>query len=52
MRIGFFLPQTDRAAQADLGAIRALVQGAEALGYDHLQMAEHVLGANSGSRPG
>ena len=52
MRIGFSFHQGKRAAKADLGAIRTLVQAAESLGYDHLRTAEHVLGANSASRPG
>ena len=52
MRIGFIFHHGGRAAQADLGAVRTLVQAAESLGYEHLRTAEHVLGANSASRPG
>ena len=52
MRIGASFPQGEGAIGTDVGAIRDLVQAMEDLGYDHLLMLEHVLGANPASRPG
>ena len=50
MKVGVTLPQTEMSA--DPGAIREYVQTVEALGFDHIMSLDHVLGANSGSRPG
>jgi probable F420-dependent oxidoreductase len=36
----------------DPGAIREYAEAAESLGYSHLRMGDHVLGANAASRPG
>ena len=50
LRIGVTFPQIEIGA--DPVAIRDYAQAAEALGYDHLLAYDHVLGANSASRPG
>ena len=50
MRIGVTLPQTEMGT--DPIAIRDYAQAVESLGYDHIQSLDHVLGANSASRPG
>ena len=52
MRIGFSFPQSDGVIGADLGGVRSLVEAAESLGYEHLNIVDHVLGANAASRPG
>ena len=49
MRIGVTFPQIEIGT--DPVAIRDYAQAAEALGYDHLLAYDHVLGANSASRP-
>ena len=49
MKIGVVFPQIEIGA--DPAAVRDFAQAAEDLGYDHLAIFEHVLGANSGSRP-
>lgn len=51
MRYGFILHQRDPEIMGDVGSIRALVESADSNGYDHVRTAEHVLGANSASRP-
>lgn len=50
MRIGVVFPQTEIGA--DAGAVRDYAQTAEALGYDHISVFDHVIGANPASRPG
>lgn len=50
MKIGIMYPQTE--IPADAGAIREFVQAIEAMGFTHLLAIEHVLGANTASRPG
>ena len=44
MRIGAVFPQIELAH--DAGAARAYAQGAEALGFDHILIFDHVLGGN------
>ncbi len=44
MEIGVIFPQTE--IEADPGAIRDFAQAAEDLGYDHIFIADHVLGAD------
>ncbi len=50
MRLGVLFPQTEIGT--DPHVIRDFAQAVEALGYDHLVAYEHVLGANTASRPG
>ena len=45
MKIGAIFPQTEIGS--DPGAIREYAQAAEELGYSHLFIADHVLGASS-----
>jgi probable F420-dependent oxidoreductase len=45
MQIGAIFPQTELSA--DPGAIRGFVQAVEAMGYAHLFVADHVLGADT-----
>jgi probable F420-dependent oxidoreductase len=49
MQVGVVFPQLEIGA--DPIAIRDYVQAIEALGYDHLVTAEHVLGADKTDRP-
>lgn len=49
-RLGVVFPQTEIGT--DPGAIRALAQAAEALGYDHLLAYDHVLGVDATGREG
>ena len=49
MRIGVVYPQTEYSS--DPGAIRAFAQTAETLGFSHILIYDHVLGA-SPDRPG
>jgi probable F420-dependent oxidoreductase len=44
MKIGAIFPQTE--CGTDVGAIGEYVRGVEAMGYDHLFVADHVLGAD------
>jgi probable F420-dependent oxidoreductase len=44
MRIGVVLPQTELGG--DVRELRAYATGAEALGYEHVMMYDHVLGAD------
>ena len=44
MEIGVIFPQTE--IEVDPGAIRDFAQAAEDLGYDHIFIADHVLGAD------
>ena len=50
MRLGVVFPQNEIGA--DPGVVREYAQAAESLGYDHLLVYDHVLGANPASRPG
>ena len=50
MRVGVTLPQTEMGP--DPIAIRDYVQAVEQLGYHHINSLDHVLGANTESRPG
>src|SRR5215475_7588104 len=50
MRIGVVFPQTEIGS--DPGAVREYAQAAEELGYSHILAYDHVLGANTASRPG
>ena len=49
MRYGVIFPQTEIGP--DPGAVRAFAQAAEDLGYDHLVVYDHVLGADTTNRP-
>ena len=49
MKIGVVFPQTEIGADPDMVAKFATT--AESLGYDHLIAYDHVLGANTASRP-
>src|SRR5262245_17592762 len=44
MQIGVVFPQTEMGG--DAGAVRAYVEGVEALGYAHLLAYDHVIGAD------
>lgn len=48
MRVGVVFPQIELGG--DPGAARAFAQAAEGLGYDHLLMYDHVLGAEHAGR--
>ena len=50
MRLGVVFPQTEIGA--DPVAVRDYAQAAESLGYHHLLVYDHVLGANAASRQG
>jgi probable F420-dependent oxidoreductase len=50
MRIGVVFPQN--ALSTDPGAVRAFGQGVEELGYRHVRIADHVLGADPAVHPG
>ena len=50
MRLGVVFPQTEIGT--DPGTIRDFAQAAEVLGYDHILVYDHVVGANPASRPG
>jgi probable F420-dependent oxidoreductase len=49
MRLGVHLPQTEIGD--DPGAIRAFAQAVESIGFSHLMLCDHVLGADR-NRPG
>lgn len=49
MKIGVTMPHCDLGP--DLGALRAFAQAAEDLGYCHLVLGDHVLGADLSVRP-
>ena len=44
MKVGVIFPQTE--CGADVGAIAEFVRAVEAMGFDHLFVADHVLGAD------
>jgi probable F420-dependent oxidoreductase len=50
MRLGVVFPQTEIGT--DPGAIREFAQAVEGLGYHHLLIYDHVLGADPTNRPG
>ncbi|HLI51893.1 MAG TPA: LLM class F420-dependent oxidoreductase [Thermomicrobiaceae bacterium] len=50
MRVGVVFPQTEIGT--DLAVIRDYVQTAEGLGYTHILIFDHVLGADTKNRPG
>jgi len=50
MKLGVIFPQTEIGR--DPGAIREYAQAAEASGYNHLAVYDHVLGADASKRPG
>jgi probable F420-dependent oxidoreductase len=50
MKLGAVFPQTDIGD--DAGAVREWTLGVEALGFDHVDAYDHVIGANTASRPG
>jgi probable F420-dependent oxidoreductase len=49
MKLGVVFPQTE--ITADVGAVKAYAQAAEAAGFDHLLVYDHVLGAGLANRP-
>ena len=49
MQIGVVFPQTEIGE--DPGAVRAYAEAVEDLGYAHLVAYDHVLGADTASRP-
>jgi len=49
MKIGVVFPQIEIGS--DPAVVRDYAQAAESLGYDHLLIYDHVLGANTASRP-
>jgi alkanesulfonate monooxygenase SsuD/methylene tetrahydromethanopterin reductase-like flavin-dependent oxidoreductase (luciferase family) len=49
MQLGVIFPQTEIGT--DPKAIRDFVQAAEDLGYDHLIVFDHVLGADTAHYP-
>lgn len=49
MKIGVVFPQIEIGT--DPAVVRDYAQAAESLGYDHLLIYDHVLGANTASRP-
>jgi probable F420-dependent oxidoreductase len=50
MRVGVVFPQTEIGA--DAGGVKAFAQTTEDLGFKHILAYDHVIGANTGSRPG
>ena len=50
MKLGVVFPQIEMGA--DPGAVRAYGQAVEQIGYHHILAYEHVVGANTASRPG
>jgi probable F420-dependent oxidoreductase len=50
LKLGVIFPQTEIGA--DPMAVRDYAQAAESLGYHHVLVYDHVLGANAASRPG
>ena len=50
MRLGAIFPQTEIGA--DPAAVRDFAQAAEGLGYEHLLVFDHVLGADASKRDG
>ena len=50
MRIGVVFPQSELGG--DAGAVRAYAQGAEELGFTHVMVFDHVVGADPAAHPG
>src|SRR5215467_15385736 len=50
MQLGVIFPQTEIGA--DPTAVRDFVQAAEGMGYEHLAIFDHVLGADVAHHPG
>ena len=50
MQLGVIFPQTEIGA--DPAGVRDFAQAAESLGYTHLEVFDHVLGADASKRPG
>jgi probable F420-dependent oxidoreductase len=50
MRIGVIFPQTEIGA--DASGVRAYAQAVQQLGYQHVMIYDHVLGADASVRPG
>ena len=50
MQLGVIFPQTEIGA--DPAGVRDFAQAAESLGYAHLEVFDHVLGADASKRPG
>ena len=50
MQIGVVFPQTEIGA--DVGGVRAYPEAVQALGYEHVVAADHVLGADPAGHPG
>src|SRR4051812_41685384 len=50
MRIGIVFPSTE--IEADAGAIQEWTQAVERMGFHHIVIYDHVVGANPASRPG
>jgi len=50
MQIGVTYPQTE--IETDPGAVRQYTQAVEQMGFTHVLAYDHVLGANTASRPG
>lgn len=50
MRLGVIFPQTEIGAEPE--AVRDYAQAAESLGYEHLAVFDHVLGADASKRAG
>jgi probable F420-dependent oxidoreductase len=48
MKVGAIYPQTELGG--DVGAVKAFAQAAEELGYDHIVIYDHVLGADHAGR--
>ncbi|MEQ1887599.1 MAG: LLM class F420-dependent oxidoreductase [Alphaproteobacteria bacterium] len=49
MRVGLLFPTLDMGS--DFGGIRDYIETVEALGYNHLLVPDHVMGAGLGTRP-
>ena len=48
MKAGVVYPQTE--LKGDIGAVKAFAQAAESLGYEHIILYDHVLGAEHSDR--
>ena len=49
MKVGVSVPMTEIGD--DLGALRDYIQAAEDLGFDHVRILDHVLGADPQFHP-
>ena len=49
MQIGVTYPQTE--IETDHGAVKHFAQAVEAMGFTHILAYDHVVGANTASRP-